>query len=234
MLKVDAIDVYYGDLQAVKRVSFQVGKDQIVSLVGSNGAGKTTTLNAISGLNRIASGSIHFGDTNIGRRRSHQIVDLGIVQVPEGRLLFPEMTVMENLEMGCFSLRARKDFKNSLEEVIRLFPILTERQQQLAGTLSGGEQQMLAIGRGLMARPTVLMLDEPSLGLAPLVVEEIIETIKTIRTRGTAILLVEQNVLHALSISDRAYILENGGVVMEGQGEELLKNEEVKKAYLGL
>jgi branched-chain amino acid transport system ATP-binding protein len=159
---------------------------------------------------------------------------LGIVQVPEGRLLFPEMTVMENLEMGCFSLRARKDFKNSLEEVIRLFPILTERQQQLAGTLSGGEQQMLAIGRGLMARPTVLMLDEPSLGLAPLVVEEIIETIKTIRTRGTAILLVEQNVLHALSISDRAYILENGGVVMEGQGEELLKNEEVKKAYLGL
>ena len=234
MLKVEAIDVYYGDLQAVKGVSFQVGKDQIVSLVGSNGAGKTTTLNAISGLNRIASGSIHFGDTNIGRRRSHQIVDLGIIQVPEGRLLFPEMTVMENLEMGCFSLRARKDFKNSLEEVIRLFPILTERQQQLAGTLSGGEQQMLAIGRGLMARPTVLMLDEPSLGLAPLVVEEIIETIKTIRTRGTAILLVEQNVLHALSISDRAYILENGGVVMEGQGEELLKNEEVKKAYLGL
>jgi branched-chain amino acid transport system ATP-binding protein len=234
MLKVDAIDVYYGDLRAVKKVSFQVGRDQIVSLVGSNGAGKTTTLNAISGLNRIASGSIHFGDTNIGRRRSHQIVDLGIIQVPEGRLLFPEMTVMENLEMGCFSLRARKDFKNSLEEVIRLFPILTERQQQLAGTLSGGEQQMLAIGRGLMARPTVLMLDEPSLGLAPLVVEEIIETIKTIRTRGTAILLVEQNVLHALSISDRAYILENGGVVMEGQGEELLKNEEVKKAYLGL
>jgi branched-chain amino acid transport system ATP-binding protein len=234
MLNVDAIDVYYGDLQAVKRVSFQVGKDQIVSLVGSNGAGKTTTLNAISGLNRIASGSIHFGETNIGRYRSHQIVDLGIVQVPEGRLLFPEMTVMENLEMGCFSLRARKNFKTSLDEVIRLFPILTERQQQLAGTLSGGEQQMLAIGRGLMARPTVLMLDEPSLGLAPLVVEEIIETIKTIRARGTAILLVEQNILHALSISDRAYILENGGIVMEGKGEELLRNEEVKKAYLGL
>jgi branched-chain amino acid transport system ATP-binding protein len=234
MLNVEAIDVYYGDLQAVKGVSFQVGKDQIVSLVGSNGAGKTTTLNAISGLNRIASGSIHFGETNIGRCRSHQIVDLGIVQVPEGRMLFPEMTVMENLEMGCFSLRARKDFKDSLQEVIKLFPILTERQQQLAGTLSGGEQQMLAIGRGLMARPTVLMLDEPSLGLAPLVVEEIIETIKTIRTRGTAILLVEQNVFHALSISDRAYILENGRMVMEGQGEELLKNEEVKKAYLGL
>jgi branched-chain amino acid transport system ATP-binding protein len=234
MLNVEAIDVYYGDLQAVKGVSFQVGKDQIVSLVGSNGAGKTTTLNAISGLNRIASGSIHFGKTNIGRCRSHQIVDLGIVQVPEGRMLFPEMTVMENLEMGCFSLRARKDFKDSLQEVIKLFPILTERQQQLAGTLSGGEQQMLAIGRGLMARPTVLMLDEPSLGLAPLVVEEIIETIKTIRTRGTAILLVEQNVFHALSISDRAYILENGRMVMEGQGEELLKNEEVKKAYLGL
>jgi branched-chain amino acid transport system ATP-binding protein len=234
MLNVEAIDVYYGDLQAVKGVSFQVGKDQIVSLVGSNGAGKTTTLNAISGLNRIASGSIRFGEENIGRYRSHQIVDLGIVQVPEGRLLFPEMTVMENLEMGCFSLRARKNFKTSLDEVIRLFPILTERQQQLAGTLSGGEQQMLAIGRGLMARPTVLMLDEPSLGLAPLVVEEIIETIKTIRARGTAILLVEQNILHALSISDRAYILENGGIVMEGKGEELLRNEEVKKAYLGL
>jgi branched-chain amino acid transport system ATP-binding protein len=234
MLKVDAIDVCYGDLRAVKGVSFQVGKDQIVSLVGSNGAGKTTTLNAISGLNRIASGSIHFGETNIGRYRSHQIVDLGIIQVPEGRLLFPEMTVMENLEMGCFSSRARRDFKASLEEVVRLFPILTERKDQFAGTLSGGEQQMLAIGRGLMARPTVLMLDEPSLGLAPLVVQEIIETIKTIRTRGTAILLVEQNVLHALSISDRAYILENGGVVMEGKGDELLRNEEVKKAYLGL
>jgi branched-chain amino acid transport system ATP-binding protein len=234
MLNVEAIDVFYGDLQAVKGISFQVGKDQIVSLVGSNGAGKTTTLNAISGLNRVASGSIHFGEANIGRYRSHQIVDLGIIQVPEGRLLFPEMTVMENLEMGCFSLRARRNFKTSLEEVIRLFPILKERQQQLAGTLSGGEQQMLAIGRGLMARPTVLMLDEPSLGLAPLVVEEIIETIKTIRTRGTAILLVEQNVLHALCISDRAYILENGGIVMEGKGEELLRNEEVKKAYLGL
>ncbi len=234
MLSVEAIDVFYGDLQAVKGVSFRVGKDQIVSLVGSNGAGKTTTLNAISGLNRIASGTIRFGEIQIGRYRSHQIVDLGIIQVPEGRLLFPEMTVIENLEMGCFSSRARGDFKHSLEEVMRLFPILTERQQQIAGTLSGGEQQMLAIGRGLMARPTVLMLDEPSLGLAPLVVEEIIETIKTIRTRGTAVLLVEQNVLHALSISDRAYILENGKVVMEGQGEELLKNEDVKKAYLGL
>ncbi len=234
MLSVEAIDVFYGDLQAVKGVSFRVGKDQIVSLVGSNGAGKTTTLNAISGLNRIASGTIRFGEIHIGRYRSHQIVDLGIIQVPEGRLLFPEMTVSENLEMGCFSSRARRDFKHSLEEVMRLFPILTERQQQIAGTLSGGEQQMLAIGRGLMARPTVLMLDEPSLGLAPLVVEEIIETIKTIRTRGTAVLLVEQNVLHALSVSDRAYILENGKVVMEGQGEELLKNEDVKKAYLGL
>jgi branched-chain amino acid transport system ATP-binding protein len=234
MLNVDAIDVYYGDLQAVKGVSFKVGKDQIISLVGSNGAGKTTTLNAISGLNRIASGSIHFGETNIGRFGSHRIVDLGIIQVPEGRMLFPEMTVLENLEMGCYSLRARKNFQNSLEEVIRLFPILTERKDQLAGTLSGGEQQMLAIGRGLMARPTVLMLDEPSLGLAPLVVQEIIEVIKTIRERGTSVLLVEQNVYHALSISDLAYILENGEVVMEGKGEELLKNEKVKKAYLGL
>jgi branched-chain amino acid transport system ATP-binding protein len=234
MLNIDAIDVYYGDLQAVKEVSFQVGKDQIVSLVGSNGAGKTTTLNAISGLHRPRSGSICFGELNIERRGSHQIVELGIIQVPEGRMLFPEMTVMENLEMGCYSLRARKNFKGSLQEVINLFPILAERKEQLAGTLSGGEQQMLAIGRGLMAQPKVLMLDEPSLGLAPLVVEEIIETIKAIRTRGTAILLVEQNVFHALSISDRAYILENGEIVMEGKGEELLKNEKVRKAYLGL
>lgn len=234
MLKVEGIHVYYGDLHAVKGVSFQVGEDQIVSLVGSNGAGKTTTLNAISGLNRPASGSIHFGEVDIRRCGSHHIVDLGIIQVPEGRMLFPEMTVTENLEMGCFPLRARKNFKESLQEVIRLFPFLAERKEQLAGTLSGGEQQMLAIGRGLMAQPKVLMLDEPSLGLAPLVVEEIIETIKAIRTRGTAILLVEQNVFHALSISDRAYILENGEIVMEGKGEELLKNQKVRKAYLGL
>ncbi len=234
MLKVEGIDVYYGDLQAVKGISFQVGKDQVVSLVGSNGAGKTTTLNAISGLNRIAAGSIRYGEIDMRRLGSHQIVDLGIVQVPEGRMLFPEMTVTENLEMGSFSPRARKDFKSSFQEVIRLFPILAERKDQLGGTLSGGEQQMLAIGRGLMARPKVLMLDEPSLGLAPLVVQEILETIKAIREKGTAILLVEQNVFHALSISDRAYILENGEMVMEGKGEELLKNDKVKKAYLGL
>ncbi|HYB20699.1 MAG TPA: ABC transporter ATP-binding protein [Thermodesulfobacteriota bacterium] len=234
MLKVDAIDVFYGDLQAVKRVSFDVGKDEIVSLVGSNGAGKTTTMNAVSGIHRIASGSILFGESDIARLASHKIVDLGIIQVPEGRMLFPEMTVMENLEMGCFSLRARKNFRSSLNEVIRLFPILSERKEQLAGTLSGGEQQMLAIGRGLMAQPAVLMLDEPSLGLAPLVVEEIIEVIKNIREQGTSVLLVEQSVYHALSISDRAYILENGEVVMEGKGWELLKDEKVKKAYLGL
>jgi len=234
MLKVEAIDIYYGDLQAVKGVSFQVGKDQIVSLVGSNGAGKTTTLNAISGLHRLRSGSIHFGEINIGRRGSHQIVELGIIQVPEGRMLFPEMTVMENLEMGCYSLRARRNFQDSLQRVIGLFPILAERKQQLAGTLSGGEQQMLAIGRGLMSQPTLLMLDEPSLGLAPFVVQEIIEVIKTIRQRGTSVLLVEQNVFHALSISDRAFILANGEIVMAGKGEDLLKNEKVRKAYLGL
>ncbi len=234
MLRIEAIDIFYGDLQAVKKVSLQVGKDQIVSLVGSNGAGKTTTLNGISGLRRIAAGSIYFDEVNIRRFGSHQIVNLGIIQVPEGRMLFPEMTVLENLEMGCFPWRARKNLQPSLQEVIRLFPILAERREQLAGTLSGGEQQMLAIGRGLMAQPKVLMLDEPSLGLAPLVVSEIIETRKIIRKKGTAILLVEQNVFHALSISDRAYILENGEIVMEGKGEELLKNERVKKAYLGL
>jgi branched-chain amino acid transport system ATP-binding protein len=233
MLSVNTIDVYYGDLQAVRRVSLHVEENQIVSLVGSNGSGKTTTLKAISGLNRVASGSIHFGEASIEHLGSHQIVELGIIQVPEGRMLFPEMTVLENLEMGCYTLRARKNFKNSLQEVTTLFPVLAERKNQQAGTLSGGEQQMLALGRGLMAQPKLLMLDEPSLGLSPLVVEEIIEAIQTIRGRGTTILLVEQNVFHALSISDKAYIMENGEIVMEGKGEELLKTEEVKKAYLG-
>ncbi len=233
MLSVNTIDVYYGDLQAVRKVSLHVEENQIVSLVGSNGSGKTTTLKAISGLNRVASGSIHFGEASIEHLGSHQIVELGIIQVPEGRMLFPEMTVLENLEMGCYTSRARRNFKNSLQEVTTLFPVLAERKNQQAGTLSGGEQQMLALGRGLMAQPKLLMLDEPSLGLSPLVVEEIIEAIQTIRGRGTTILLVEQNVFHALSISDKAYIIENGEIVMEGKGEELLKTEEVKKAYLG-
>ena len=233
MLSVNTIDVYYGDLQAVRKVSLQVEENQIVSLVGSNGSGKTTTLKAISGLNRVASGSIHFGEASIEHLGSHQIVELGVIQVPEGRMLFPEMTVLENLEMGCYTSRARRNFKNSLQEVTTLFPVLAERKNQQAGTLSGGEQQMLALGRGLMAQPKLLMLDEPSLGLSPLVVEEIIEAIQTIRRRGTTILLVEQNVFHALSISDKAYIIENGEIVMEGKGEELLKTEEVKKAYLG-
>jgi branched-chain amino acid transport system ATP-binding protein len=234
MLSVNTIDVYYGDLQAVKKVSLRVEENQIVSLVGSNGSGKTTTLKAISGLNRVASGSIHFGQTSIERLGSHQIVELGIIQVPEGRMLFPEMTVMENLEMGCYSSRARRNLKRSLQGVLALFPVLSERKNQLAGTLSGGEQQMLALGRGLMAQPKLLMLDEPSLGLSPLVVEEIMEAIRTIRERGVTTLLVEQNVFDALSISDKAYIIENGEIVMEGKGEELLKTEEVKKAYLGL
>lgn len=234
MLEVRAIDVHYGVLQAVKKVSFAVGERQIVSLVGSNGSGKTTTIKAISGVKRISSGSIIFEEKEITHLAPHEIVVMGVIQVPEGRMIFPEMSVKENLEMGAYASRARKYAHSTMNKVFELFPILKERKNQLAGTLSGGEQQMLAIGRGLMAQPHLLMLDEPSLGLAPLIVEEIIEVIKSIPAQGTSILLVEQNVFHALSISDEAYIMENGEIVMQDKSEILLGNERVKKAYLGL
>jgi len=234
MLGVNDIDVYYGDIQALKKVSLRAEENQIISMVGSNGAGKTTTLMTISGFNRTTSGTISFDELRIDRLGPHEIVELGLIHVPEGRMVFYDMTVMENLEMGCYSSRARKNSQNSLKEVMDLFPILRDRENQLAGTLSGGEQQMLAIGRGLMAQPRLLMLDEPSLGLAPLVVEMIFEVIKTIREKGTSILLVEQDVFHALSISNTAYVIENGEIVMEGRGEEILKDERIKEAYLGL
>jgi len=234
MLMADSVSVGYGDLLAVKASSLSVGDNQIVSLLGSNGAGKTTLIRAISGLLRVSSGSISFEGRRIDQMSPHQIVELGLIQVPEGRLLFPEMTVMENLEMGAYSPRVRPKVNQSIDEVMELFPRLTERSDQLAGTLSGGEQQMLAIGRGLMAQPKLLMLDEPSLGLAPLVVEEIFEVIESIRKRGCSILLVEQDVFHALSISDRAYVIENAEIVMEGTGQEILDNPRIKEAYLGL
>jgi len=234
MLRVNAIDVSYGSLQAVRKVSFDVEKNQIVSLVGSNGAGKTTIMMAISGFNSVTSGSITFEEKPIQQLGPHEIVDLGLVLVPEGRMIFPEMTVLENLEMGSYSSRARKGMNESMVEVIKLFPILENRKKQMAGTLSGGEQQMLAIGRGLMAKPKLLMLDEPFLGLSPIVGEQIFETIEAIKGRGIPILLVEQNAVRALSSSNQACIIENGEIIMRGEGPELMKDERVKKAYLGL
>jgi len=234
MLQVREIDIYYGDIEAVREVSLHVDKGEIVSIVGSNGAGKTTTLGALSGLIPIRSGEINFLGERIDGLSPHKIVEKGLVQIPEGRLLFPEMTVLENLEAGAYAKKFRKYVGERLEEVYGFFPRLKERRHQLAGSLSGGEQQMLAIGRGLMAMPELLMLDEPSLGLAPKLVRELFEIVRKIHERGTSILLVEQNVFHALSISDRAYVIENGRVVLEGKGEELLKNKDVEKAYLGI
>ncbi|RLE51214.1 MAG: ABC transporter ATP-binding protein [Candidatus Methanomethylicota archaeon] len=234
MLVVDRINVFYGDLQALWDVSLKVEKGEILALVGSNGAGKTTTLNTISGILKPRSGKIEFMGKRIDGMPPHKIVELGIAQVPEGRQLFPEMTVLENLEMGAYTKRAREKFYDTLEWVYQLFPILKERKNQLAGTLSGGEQQMLAIARALMSRPQLLMLDEPSLGLAPKLVLLVFEMIHKINEEGVTILLVEQNVRHALSIAHRGYVIETGKIVLEGSGQELLENEYVKKAFLGM
>ena len=234
MLNLDNISTYYGDVQALRKVSLHVKEGQIVSIVGSNGAGKSTTLNTISGVVQSSSGTIEFLGKRIENLPPHQIVEMGLVQIPEARLLFPYMTVLENLELGSFASRARKETKESLESVFELFPILRDRKNQLAGTLSGGEQQMLAIARGLMAKPKLLMLDEPSLGLAPLLVKQVFETVKRINGQGITVLLVEQNVFHSLSAADEAYVLENGSVVLGGPGKEVLDNPQVREAYLGI
>ena len=234
MLQVDSVDMYYGNLQALFGVSPYIKEKEIISIVGSNGAGKTTMINVISGMLRCSSGKIEFLGKRIDRFPPHKIVEEGIVQIPEGRQLFPKMNVIENLEMGAYTRQARRKIKENLEMVLELFPILKERKDQIAGSLSGGEQQMLAIGRGLMARPKLLMLDEPSLGLAPMMVRQIFVTVKSINEFGTTILLVEQNVFNSLSISDRGYVLENGRIVMEGEGKEILENEKIKEAYLGI
>jgi branched-chain amino acid transport system ATP-binding protein len=234
MLQVDSVDTYYGDLQALFGVSLHIEEKEVISIVGSNGAGKTTTINAISGMLRCSSGKIEFLGKRIDTLPPHRIVEEGIVQIPEGRQLFPKMKVMENLVMGAYTRQARTKIKENLETVLELFPILKERKDQLAGSLSGGEQQMLAIGRALMARPKLLMLDEPSLGLAPILVKQVFDTVKSINEFGTTILLVEQNVFNALSISDRGYVLENGRIIMEGEGNELLENEKIKETYLGI
>ena len=234
LLNLENISAYYDDVQVLRNISLRIKERQVISIIGSNGAGKTTTLNIISGVHQPSSGTIEFLGRRIENLPSHQIVDLGVVQIPEARLLFPFMTVLENLELGSYTPKARNGKKEKLESVFNLFPVLEERKTQMAGTLSGGEQQMLAIARGLMARPKLLMLDEPSLGLAPLLVKQVFGTVKEINAQGITILLVEQNVFHSLSIADRAYVLENGSIVMEGEGKEILGNPKVKEAYLGI
>ena len=234
VLAVSALDAYYGDLQVLTGLSLEVREQEIVTLVGSNGAGKTTTINALSGLAVRATGRIRFEDSDISEVPAHRRVGRGLIQVPEGRRLFPFMTVRENVELGAYCARARRQRADTLEEVLTLLPLLKERLGQLAGTLSGGEQQMVAIGRGLMAKPRLLMLDEPTLGLAPLMVTLVFDTVQAIRKAGIPILLVEQNVKHCLSIADRGYVLENGRIVLEGPGRELLADERLKRAYLGL
>lgn len=234
MLEIENLEVYYGDLQALWNVSLRVDAGEIVSIVGANGAGKTTLLKTISGLLHPRLGRLKFLGEQIENKSPAQIVEAGISHIPEGRKLFTTLTVLENLELGAYVPRARQKRKETLTYVFQLFPILEERKHQTAGTLSGGEQQMLAIGRGLMALPKLLMLDEPSLGLAPRVVKNMFEVIKEVNQSGTTILLVEQNISHALGISTRGYVLQNGHIVLEGTGIELLQNIHVRKAYLGL
>ena len=234
MLDLEKIDVFYGEVQVLRQVSLGIEEGQVVSLLGSNGAGKTTTVNSISGVLPVAGGSIKFMNEDITNIEPHVRVEKGLIQIPEGRRIFPTLSVKENLEMGSFLKRPKALRKESMELVMTLFPILRERTDQAAGTLSGGEQQMLAIARGLMSKPKLLILDEPSLGLAPLLVEEIFNVVQRIRSEGVTILLVEQNVPQALSISDHAYVLEEGRVGLSGTGKELLSNPHIKKLYLGL
>ncbi len=234
MLKVDKIKVHYGGIPALHEVSFEVGEGELVAIVGANGAGKTTALKTVVGTLNPVSGSIKFNGIDITGKKSAEIVRLGITYVPEGRHIFGPLTVEENLLLGAFTSGTKKEIEERMEYVYRLFPILKERRKQRGGTLSGGEQQMLAIGRGLMARPKLLMLDEPSLGLMPKLVDEVFNTITQLKKEGLTILLVEQNVREALELCDRGYILQTGRTIASGSGNELLGSEIVKKAFLGL
>ncbi|HVE76033.1 MAG TPA: ABC transporter ATP-binding protein [Actinomycetota bacterium] len=233
LLQLEGVGVRYGNIEAVKGIDLHVDSDEIVTLIGGNGAGKTTTLKTISGVQRAFSGRVLFEGTDITEKDPHDIVRFGLVQVPEGRRIFPRMTTRENLEMGAYQRKDSSAIKSDMDRVFDLFPILKERIKQAGGTLSGGEQQMLAIGRGLMAKPRLLMLDEPSMGLAPIVVERIFETIAEINRQGTTILLIEQNAQIALTLANRGYVIESGEIVLEGGGDELLANDDVRKAYLG-
>jgi branched-chain amino acid transport system ATP-binding protein len=232
LLDVKDIHVFYGNIEAVKGMSFHVDRGEIVCLIGANGAGKTTTLRTVSGLLRPAEGAIFYDDQRIDLLPAHEIVGLGVAQSPEGRRIFPRMSVRENLDMGAFT-RKDAEQRQDLERMLELFPILKERARQAAGTLSGGEQQMLAIGRALMTKPKLLLLDEPSMGLAPIVVERIFQTIREISQQGVTILLVEQNAAQALSLANRGYVIETGKIVLEDEARALLANERVRKAYLG-
>ena len=233
LLEVNNLSVYYGVICALKGISFEVNEGEIVSLIGANGAGKTTTMQSTVGLIPKKSGSVIFDGHDITKTPCHKIVRMGMTQVPEGRRIFQELTVYENLMMGAYSMKDGSLFKNDLESIYTRFPRLAERRNQIAGTLSGGEQQMLAMSRSIMCHPKLLMLDEPSMGLSPLLVDQVFEIIKDINNDGTTILLVEQNAGKSLAISDRAYVLENGSIVLSGTGKELAESEQVQKAYLG-
>ena len=234
LLSVEALDLYYGDAQALDAVSLEVPRGEIVAIVGANGAGKSSLIRTIAGIERPRAGRICFNDIDISGLESHRICDLGVGQVAEGRQVFPSLTVEENLETGAMLPRARASSRRSLDEIYAMFPRLAERKRQLAGTMSGGEQQMLAIGRCLMASPELIMFDEPSLGLAPSIVQEVLHTIRALHGKGITILLVEQNVAVSLRISQHAYVLENGRIVMSGPGTQLLHDDRVRQAYLGL
>ena len=233
MLKVENLSVYYGVIGAVKGVSFEVKQGEIVALIGANGAGKTTILQTITGLIQPRGGSIHFDGADLLKTPAHKIVSLGMAHVPEGRRIFQELTVLENLQLGAFTRKDKKEIEDSLEMVYSRFPRLKERRTQIAGTLSGGEQQMLAMGRALMSRPKIILMDEPSMGLSPLLVSEVFDIIREINSAGTTVLVVEQNARKVLSIADRAYVLETGKIVLEGNAADLLNDDSVKKAYLG-
>ena len=233
MLKIENLEVAYGNIKAIKGISLEVNQGEIVTLIGSNGAGKSTTLRAISGILKPRTGSITFNGERIDGVEGHEIVAKGICQSPEGRRIFPKMTVDENLDLGAFLRNDKQEIANDRQRVLELFPKLQERIDQKAGTMSGGEQQMLAVGRALMGSPKLLLLDEPSMGLAPVLVEMIFETIEKINKQGTTILLVEQNALAALNVADRAYVLESGSIKMSGKAKDLISNDEVTKAYLG-
>lgn len=233
MLELNDINVYYGKIHAVKNISLKIKKGELVALLGANGAGKTTTLRTISGMLRAKSGSIIFDGQDINKIEAHKIVAMGLAHCPEGRQVFSRLSVLENLKIGAFLRKDHKKIEKDLELVYSLFPVLAERKNQSAGTLSGGEQQMLAIGRSLMSNPFLLLFDEPSLGLAPIIIEKIFEVIKELKNEGKTILLVEQNAYNALAIADRGYVLETGNIKLSGEAGDLLANDEVKKAYLG-
>jgi branched-chain amino acid transport system ATP-binding protein len=233
MLEVKDLNVYYGMIQALKGISFEVNEGEVIALIGANGAGKTTTLHAITGLIPAKSGSIRFEGADIRKTPGHKIVSMGMAHVPEGRRVFAQLSVYENLKMGAYTRKDKEEFKETLEMVYKRFPRLEERKNQLAGTLSGGEQQMLAMGRALMSHPKMIVMDEPSMGLSPIYVNEIFQIIKDVSADGVTVLLVEQNAKKALSIADRAYVLETGNIILEGDAKELMNDESVKKAYLG-